>query len=120
MILKLDLEKAFDRLEWSFIYCTLNYFSFPSKFSNLLLNCITSSSIVAWLMALPQNILNQVMVLGKVILYQRTPLYYVWKCSLDLLVTKLISTNGILLLQKNMPRFFTPFLCGRPHLNGQS
>lgn len=45
MLLKIDLEKAFDRIELSFIHYTLQYFKFPPKFSKLLLNCITTSSI---------------------------------------------------------------------------
>ncbi|GKV28437.1 hypothetical protein SLEP1_g37496 [Rubroshorea leprosula] len=38
MICKLDLEKAFDRLEWSFIYETLLYFQFPLDIVKLIMN----------------------------------------------------------------------------------
>lgn len=44
MVVKIDLEKAFDKLEWSFIHRTLTFFNFPSKMINLIMSCITSSS----------------------------------------------------------------------------
>lgn len=46
MLLKIDLEKAFERLEWSFVHHTLTYFKFPAKFKKILLYCISTSSIV--------------------------------------------------------------------------
>lgn len=45
MLIKLDLEKAFDRLEWSFIYKVLRFFNFPPRTTNLIMHCITTSSI---------------------------------------------------------------------------
>lgn len=45
MTAKIDLEKAFDRLEWSFIHDTLLHFNFPSKFIGFIMSCITSSSV---------------------------------------------------------------------------
>ncbi|GLU24163.1 hypothetical protein SLE2022_401190 [Rubroshorea leprosula] len=45
MICKLDLEKAFDRLEWSFIYKTLLYFQFPLDIVKLIMSAISSTSI---------------------------------------------------------------------------
>lgn len=40
MILKLDVEKAYDRLEWDFIKEVLNFFGFPSNFVKLVMNCV--------------------------------------------------------------------------------
>jgi hypothetical protein len=44
-ILKVDLEKAYDRLEWSFIREVLLFFNFPSRLVDLILECVSSSSI---------------------------------------------------------------------------
>ena len=42
MAVKLDLEKAYDRLEWSFIYRVLQAFHFPPKITKIIISCITS------------------------------------------------------------------------------
>nr|XP_009784753.1 PREDICTED: uncharacterized protein LOC104233125 [Nicotiana sylvestris]XP_016498758.1 PREDICTED: uncharacterized protein LOC107817444 [Nicotiana tabacum] len=44
-ILKIDLEKAFDRLELSFIRDTLLFFGFPSNTTKLIMSSIFTSSI---------------------------------------------------------------------------
>lgn len=41
MILKLDLEKRFDKMEWSFIWDTLHYFKLLQSIINLM-SCITT------------------------------------------------------------------------------
>jgi hypothetical protein len=43
-MLKIDLEKAYDRIKWSFIREVLILFKFPMSLVNLILECISSSS----------------------------------------------------------------------------
>ncbi|GLT26033.1 hypothetical protein SLA2020_011240 [Shorea laevis] len=45
MIVKLDSEKAYDRIEWSFIRETLIFFKFSPHFISLVMSCISSSCI---------------------------------------------------------------------------
>ena len=45
MVIKLDLEKDYDRLEWSFIRDTLKLFNFPDQLISLIMSCITTTSI---------------------------------------------------------------------------
>lgn len=42
MMIKLDLEKAYDKLNWEFICNTLSHFHFPPKWVNLVKHCISS------------------------------------------------------------------------------
>ena len=44
MIMKLDLKKAFDRMEWSFVRRVLIHFGFPPTIIKLILSCISSTS----------------------------------------------------------------------------
>lgn len=45
MAIKIDLEKAYDRLEWSFIRDTLALFKVPKFLLNVIMSCVTSPSI---------------------------------------------------------------------------
>ena len=45
MTIKIDLEKVYDRLEWSFIRDTLSLFRFPSHLIKLIMSCVSSLSI---------------------------------------------------------------------------
>ncbi|GLT37826.1 hypothetical protein SLA2020_121150 [Shorea laevis] len=43
MIVKLDLEKAYDRIEWSFIREALLFFKFPPTLIKIIMSCISST-----------------------------------------------------------------------------
>lgn len=45
MALKIDLEKAFDGLEWSFIHRILIWFNFPNDWIMLIMSCISLSNL---------------------------------------------------------------------------
>ena len=45
MAVKVDLEKTYDRLEWSFIHKVLQAFHFPSSIIKMIMSCVSSSTI---------------------------------------------------------------------------
>lgn len=45
MIIKLDLEKTYDRLEWIFIMDTLDLLDIPIAMKNIIFHCISSTSL---------------------------------------------------------------------------
>ena len=45
MVIKVDLVKAYDRLEWPFIHKVLKAFNFPQLLIDLIMGCISSTSI---------------------------------------------------------------------------
>ena len=44
MVVKIDLEKAYDRIEWSFIRMVLIHFGFPDNIIKLIMSCVTTTS----------------------------------------------------------------------------
>ncbi|XP_039044399.1 uncharacterized protein LOC120183869 [Hibiscus syriacus] len=49
MVIKLDLEKAYDRLEWAFIEDTLSDLKIPAGLGDLIMSCVTTiSTHVLW------------------------------------------------------------------------
>lgn len=43
MVVKIDLEKAYDRLEWSFIKMVLVHFGFPENIIKLIISCVSTA-----------------------------------------------------------------------------
>lgn len=49
LMLKLDLEKAYDKVNWNFMLHSLHLFHFPEATINLIKMCLTSTTIsVLW------------------------------------------------------------------------
>ena len=44
MVVKIDLEKAYDHLEWSFIKMVLKHFRFPESMISLIMSCVSTST----------------------------------------------------------------------------
>lgn len=44
MVIKLDLENAYDRLEWPFIKESLLDVGMPNKLIDIIINCITGGA----------------------------------------------------------------------------
>lgn len=45
MVMKIDLEKGFDKIEWSFVKYTLHSFNFPPKIISIIMSCISTIGI---------------------------------------------------------------------------
>ena len=76
--LKLDLEKAYDKLEWSFIQESLEFFQVPPSLIILIMNMITSTRYrIQWNGApLPEVRPNKGVRQGD--RYPHTSLFYIW------------------------------------------
>ena len=49
MVIKLDLEKAYDRMRWEFIQDTLLQMRLPSQLIAMIMHCVSSCSLnILW------------------------------------------------------------------------
>ena len=49
VILKIDREKVYDRVSWSFLQRTLTHFNFPRSWIDLIMNCVTETELsILW------------------------------------------------------------------------
>ena len=44
MVVKIDLEKVYDRLKWSFVKMVLEHFGLPQNIINLIMSCISTTT----------------------------------------------------------------------------
>ena len=86
MAIKIDLEKAYDRLEWSFITEVLFSANFPMELIKLILSCVSSTSTQSCLMVVLSSLSSPPMASAKEIPYLLTYSSYAWKCLASLLI----------------------------------
>lgn len=82
MILKIDLEKAFDKIKWCFIKDILQFFGFPHNLTKLIMFCVTITSIVALVNGRKTPFLNHLKWLGREIPCPPTYSSCAWRDSL--------------------------------------
>lgn len=78
MVLKLDLGKAYDRMEWPFVEKTLIDAGFPMSLVGVIMNILKASPAVDCGMGRSRRALDHPEPSGMGIPYLHTSLYFVW------------------------------------------
>lgn len=55
MVIKLDMSKAYHRVEWTHLENVLNSMSFSAKWVQLILRCVTTASFVVLVYVFPHS-----------------------------------------------------------------
>lgn len=55
MLLKIDLGKTFDRLQWTFIHQNLTYFNFPTQLITLIMSCLATPTTLILINGTPTH-----------------------------------------------------------------
>lgn len=82
MIMKLDLKKAYDHLDWAFVIKALELWGFSSKFKHIIYRYISSVFFELLLDGSIAERFNLKMVSAKEILYPYMHLFFDQKCYL--------------------------------------
>ncbi|XP_051144184.1 uncharacterized protein LOC127260496 [Andrographis paniculata] len=116
LLLKLDLNKAYDRVSWRFLRHALSRFGFPAHFITLIMNCVEH----AWYSILVNGDLD-LLSRGLERLYSRFPdLYY--RCRGRFRLTHLAYADDVLIFANtcgNRISLLTDFLTTYARITGQ-
>lgn len=55
MLLKLDMGKVYDRVEWDYLEQSLNILGFPPWLTKLMMLCVTTASFSILIKAVPKG-----------------------------------------------------------------
>jgi hypothetical protein len=81
---KLDLEKAFDNVNWDFLSIFLHDFGFPDITIKLIMHCVSSSTTLSYGMETSCHISSQLTVSDKVTLCPPISSFFAWRSFLFL------------------------------------
>lgn len=109
MIIKLDLEKAFDSIEWSFIKMMLDSTAFPQPLVKLIMSYITTSSLSVLINGTPTPFFYPFKGVRKGDPLSHAYSVYAWKTCLSKYKSILIKRNGNLLSSGTATLKFTHF-----------